>query len=297
MGDSGSRRDDRNCPPKWLDFVTPNPVVRRNELGHHGPQLLSFAAMRPRKSATPAKVASAEAGTAPTAGGESPLSLHRLREAFAVMLGEHGPRGTEQRATSSEQKTEDARAELPVPRPPLPATCEINPRSVVEAMLFVGRPADTPYTARELAAAMRGVSPAEIEETIADLNATYAADGAAYCITASPSGYRLSLRTDFERVRDKFYGKVREAKLSSAALEVLSVLAYNQPATVDQVNELRGASSSAALATLVRRRLVRLDRAEGTAEPPQYSTTERFLKLFGLDSLEALPRSEELEKI
>jgi segregation and condensation protein B len=252
--------------------------------------------MRHRKPLTSAKDAAAEPGTERAAECESPLSLNRLREAFAAMLGEHRVGNAKQDAANLEQKTENARPELPAPRASLPASCEINPRSVVEAMLFVGRPGDGPYTARELAAAMRGLSPSEIEAAITDLNAIYAADGTAYHITSSPAGYRLVLRPEFERVRSKLHGKTRDAKLSPAALEVLSVLAYNQPATAEQINELRGAPSGAALATLVRRRLARLERSESTGGPPQYSTTERFLKLFGLESLEALPRSEELEK-
>ena len=60
------------------------------------------------------------------------------------------------------------------------------------------------------------------------------------------------------------HGKAKEARLSPAVVEVLSVLAYNQPATVEQLNELRGAPSGAALATLVRRKLVSVERpAEG----------------------------------
>ena len=96
-------------------------------------------------------------------------------------------------------------------------------------------------------------------------------------------------------MRDKFYGRVKEARLSPAAIEVLSVLAYNQPATVEQLNELRGSACGAALSTLVRRKLVHVERPAEGGEP-LYSTTERFLKLFGLENLGELPRSEELER-
>ena len=171
------------------------------------------------------------------------------------------------------------------------------PRSVVESMLFVGRPDNGPMSARELAAAMRGVSPAEIEAAVGELNALYDADLAPYHIEQSNGGYRLVLRAEFERMRDKFYGKVKEARLSPAVIEVLSILAYNQPATADQLNALRGSPCGAALATLVRRKLARLERPTEAGEQPRYSTTERFLKLFGLESLDALPRSEELEKV
>jgi segregation and condensation protein B len=166
----------------------------------------------------------------------------------------------------------------------------------VEAVLFVGRPDNRPASARELAAAMRGVSPAEVEAAIAELNAIYDADATPYRIYHSHAGYRLALRDEFDRMRDKFYGRVREAKLSPAVIEVLSIVAYNQPVTAVQVEQLRGAPSGAALATLVRRRLLRLERSAKRAVPPWYRTTDRFLRLFGLESLSALPRSEELEK-
>lgn len=175
-------------------------------------------------------------------------------------------------------------------------TCEINPRTVAEAILFVGRPDNGPLSARELAAAMRGVSPAEIESAVDELNAIYEADGTPYHVEKTNGGYRLALRDEFARMRDKFYGRVKEARLSPTAVEVLSILAYNQPATVEQVNDLRGAPSGAALSMLVRRRLVRVERPDGDDGPPVYVTTERFLKLFGLENLAALPRAEELER-
>ncbi len=144
---------------------------------------------------------------------------------------------------------------------------------------------------------MRGVSPSEVEAAIGELNDLYAADRAPYHIEQSPVGYRLVLRPEFERIRDKFYGRIKEARLSPAVLEVLSVLAYNQPATAEKLNEIRGESCGTALATLVRRKLVRLDRPADKSLPATYSTTDRFLQLFNLENLDALPRSEELERV
>jgi segregation and condensation protein B len=89
---------------------------------------------------------------------------------------------------------------------------------------------------------------------------------------------------------------VREARLSQAAIEVLSVVAYNQPVTAETISQLRGAPSGAVLSTLVRRQLVRLERPAQKDAAPQYWTTERFLRLYGLESLSALPSTEELEK-
>ena len=226
------------------------------------------------------------------APSESPLSLSRLRDAFAAMLG--GPK--EEKPTSDSSRVSPKLGNDSLGETALRG-CEINARTGVEAMLFVGRPDNGPISARELAAAMRGVSPGEIEAAVGELNATYNADGAPYWIEQNNGGYRLVLRDEFQRMRDKFYGRVKEARLSPVVLEVLSVLAYNQPATADHLSELRGAPSGAALSTLVRRQLVKLERAVEGGKSPQYSTTQRFLKLFGLESLEALPRAEELEKV
>lgn len=233
--------------------------------------------------------------------GEATLSLSRLRAAFATMLG--GPSAKASPAANNPRTStkESARSGEPASGTHATSGCvsppvEISPRSVAEAMLFVGRPDGGPLSARELAAAMRGVSPSEIESAIEQLNAQYQADEAPYHIERTSGGYRLALRPEFDRVRDKFHGRIKEARLSPAVLEVLAVLAYNQPATAEQLSEIRGAPCGAGLATLVRRKLARLDRPNNTGQP-HYSTTERFLQLFGLESLSALPRSEDLEKL
>jgi segregation and condensation protein B len=216
---------------------------------------------------------------------ESPLSLSRLRAAFAQMLG-----GGDQQGAGSKKGQGDVTA-------PNADPCEISPRTVVEAMLFVGRSDGGSISAREMAAAMRGVSPAEIEAVVAELNGQYARDAAPYHVSGSPQGYQLVLRDEFNRMRDKFFGRLKEARLSPAAIEVLSIVAYQQPTTAESVSELRGVASGPALASLVRRKLVRLDRPAERGQPVQYSTTDRFLRLFGLESAAALPRSEELEKL
>jgi segregation and condensation protein B len=233
---------------------------------------------------------STETSSAPDSRS-APLSLSRLREAFAAMLGGAQPNKNELQANGSSRSTEANSKPQPARK------CEINPRSVIESILFVGRPDNGPISARELAAAMRGVSPGEVEAAIHELNKLYAADRSPYHIEQAPVGYRLVLRPEFERVRDKFYGRIKEARLAPSVLEVLSVLAYNQPATAEQLNEIRGESCGAALATLVRRKLAHLDRPADKSGPPTYSTTDRFLKLFNLENLTALPRSEELEKV
>lgn len=164
-------------------------------------------------------------------------------------------------------------------------------------MLFVGRPDGSAFSVRELAAVMRGVSPGEIDAAVAELNAAYERDDAPYHIVSSAQGYALKLRDELHRMRDKLSVRAREAKLTPAAVEVLSVVAYNQPTTVEAINELRGAPSGPVLQSLVRRKLVRVERSADPGSAAQYSTTDRFLRVFGLETAAAIPRSEELEKL
>jgi segregation and condensation protein B len=95
-------------------------------------------------------------------------------------------------------------------------------------------------------------------------------------------------------LRDRFYGRVRDARLSRAAVDVLAIVAYRQPVTARQIAELRGRPSGRLLAQLVRRRLLRVHRPAGPRAPAEYQTADRFLELFGLGSVDDLPQSEDL---
>ncbi|MEK6249829.1 MAG: SMC-Scp complex subunit ScpB, partial [Planctomycetales bacterium] len=109
------------------------------------------------------------------------------------------------------------------------------------------------------------------------------------------AGFHIALRPIHDRIRNRFYGRIREAKLSQAAIEVLALVAYKQPTTSAAVSKLRGHPSGTILAQLVRRQLLRMERPEQKPRTPTYHTTARFLKLFGLDSLEELPDSQQMD--
>ncbi len=174
--------------------------------------------------------------------------------------------------------------------------CDVSPRTILEAMLFVGHPHNEPLAAQRVASLMRGVSAEEIDELVRELNEEYAQDGAPYIIDSIGAGYLLTLRPEFASVQEKFSGKVREAKLSQAAIDILAVVAYQQPVTRAEIDKARGQISGAMLSQLVRRDLLRLERPDKKPRDPKYFTTDRFLALFGLGSLDDLPRSQELER-
>lgn len=258
------------------------------------------------------------------------LSLDKLKGAFAAMLGT----GDDPYSIPADPDEDPLRAAIVVEEEAsddpnrAQAGCEINPRSILEAMLFVGLPDGAPLSARQVASLMRGVRAAEIDELVRDLNDDYARTGRPYRIASEGAGYRMTLREEFAAVRQRFIGRVAQARLSQAAVEVLAVVAYNQPLAADQVSRLRGTPCGRILSQLVRRGLVQLgpinngrvddqpiagdsNAGHGIGDAPQgkiiaarrkpkgaiaqYSTTERFLRLIGIESLADLPRNLDME--
>lgn len=234
------------------------------------------------------------------AANESPaqgVSLESLSDAFAQMLDPEG-------ADAAEAESDDGEAEPAVEDGVDIASveddaddgCPISPHSILEAMLFVGDAGNEPLQAERVAQLIRGVEEEEVEQLVHDLNAVYESTGRPYEIRTEATGFRLALREEFHRVSDRFYGRVREAKLSQAAVEVLALVAYNQPLTSHRVNEMRGHPSGPILSQLVRRELLSMERPDEKPRTPVYHTTSRFLQLFGLSKLEELPQAEELER-
>jgi segregation and condensation protein B len=169
------------------------------------------------------------------------------------------------------------------------------PRRLVEALLFVG---GAPLTATRAGEIVRGLTPEQFTDAMAALNLDYRRQGRPYAILAQGQGYVLTLRPRFRGVLQKLYGTTREARLSPAAIDVLSLVAYRQPATKQEVDSLRGAESGSLLRQLVRRGLIAVvQRGDATQRDVAYGTTTRFLELFGLSGLDDLPRTQDLQQL
>ncbi|MBI1913872.1 MAG: SMC-Scp complex subunit ScpB [Planctomycetes bacterium] len=164
---------------------------------------------------------------------------------------------------------------------------------ILEAMLFVG---GAPLTAVRACDAIRGLSPDEFQQAIDLLERNYRSQGRPYTIQLQEQGYVLTLRPRYAGIRERLYGGPREARLSPAAVDVLSLVAYQQPATRQEIDSLRGADSGAVLRQLVRHGLVALQRGHDDREA-HYVTTQRFLELFHLRSLEDLPQTQDLQRL
>ncbi len=252
--------------------------------------------------------------TVPKPPDEEGISLEELSEAFAQAMEscararrgdsesgrEHGGGSADWAVDETMSEAQDDCTEPEDENAPEDSAnddcCPISPSSILEAMLFVGDRDNEPLTAVRAAELMRGVEPEEIPVLVEQLNQLYRASGCPYRIVSDGPGYRLALAEAFYPVRDKFYGRIREARLSQAAVDVLAIVAYQQPLTAEDVSRLRGLPSNHILSQLVRRRLLRIERTEEKPRLTRYYTTDRFLDLFGLESLEDLPQSEELDR-
>jgi segregation and condensation protein B len=169
------------------------------------------------------------------------------------------------------------------------------PHRIVEAMLFMGGQPLTEATARS---AIRGLSAEQFHAGIDGLNRDYRKQGRPYTIHLQGEGYVLTLRQHYRPLIERLHGGTREAKLSQPAIDVLSLVAYRQPATKQEVDAFRGHESGALLRQLVRHGLIAVVfRGDASTKEVSYGTTAKFLTMFGLASLEDLPRTDDLRQI
>ena len=164
-------------------------------------------------------------------------------------------------------------------------------KALIESLLFV---ADRPVTVEHLATAL-DVPVEEIEAALQALREEYQERG----IRIQHKGDRLQLVTAPEAGPQiqRFLGLEISGRLSAAALETLSIVAYRQPVTRAQVEAIRGVHSDSVLRSLVRRGLIEvIGRAESVGRPILYGTSFEFLQQFGLQSMQDLPDWQELER-
>ena len=166
----------------------------------------------------------------------------------------------------------------------------VTPQQVLEAALFVG---GVELTGERLAGLLKGEStPESVARLIHELNRRYTAENRPYQIVKADDAWHMNVRPDHEPLRRRVYGVgPKEIKLSQDALEILSLVAYRQPITRERIEELRENPAGPVLRQLVRRQIVAVQR---TGDDLNYVTTARFLDVFGIASLDELPRAQDL---
>ena len=175
--------------------------------------------------------------------------------------------------------------------PPAPESAGSSAAALLESLLFV---ASGPVSAARLAVALE-LTPSAVEQLLRELAADYAGRG----LRLQWSGGLVQLTTAAEAgaTIERFLGLEVTTRLSQAALEVLAIVAYLQPATRPQIDQLRGVNSDGALRSLLSKGLVEeVGRLEKPGRPILYGTTPEFLQAFGLNGVGEMPRLQEEEE-
>ncbi|MCS6817879.1 MAG: SMC-Scp complex subunit ScpB [Blastocatellia bacterium] len=170
---------------------------------------------------------------------------------------------------------------------------ELKP--ILEALIFV---AAEPITEEELARLLPEVDRASLNAAIDALRQEYAAPARGLELRRVAGGYRISTRPEYHDYIRRYLKTRPSARLSMAALETLAVIAYKQPITLPEIQEIRGVNSARAVKTLLEKRLIEpKGRKPVVGRPILYGTSREFLIQFGLNDLSELPTIEDFEEL
>jgi segregation and condensation protein B len=164
----------------------------------------------------------------------------------------------------------------------------------VGAVIFAS---DEPVPAAEIAEAFGGIEVGKVEEAIGRLQQSQELAESGLCVEKVAGGYRLATRPDVATWVRQFMRRRNRARLSSAALETLAIVAYRQPVTLPEIQAIRGKDPAGPVKNLLDKKLLRiLGKKKVVGSPLIYGTSKQFLVHFGLDSLADLPSIDEFDQ-
>lgn len=190
------------------------------------------------------------------------------------------------------EETQDADDVMDGADEPVETLSREDTLQAIHALLFTS---DRPVSAERLVEALGDTDREMVETLLAELSAQIEAAGLPYTLRELAGGYQLTTDEKFAPYIRRMLQIKRSNKLSKSALETLAIIAYKQPVTRGEVEQIRGVSVSHAFDILQDRRLIKVvGVAEAPGRPKIYRTTDEFLLQFGLGSLKDLPSIEEL---
>jgi len=165
----------------------------------------------------------------------------------------------------------------------------------LEALLFA---TDAPLTAARLRKIFPEAEHRDLKTAVQELQQEYDQAGLAFTVVEFGGGWQIATRPEYSPVVEQLLQTRRFARLSKAGLEVLAIIAYRQPITRLEIDEIRGVNSSGAIATLTERSLITVvGRSQAVGNPLLYGTTREFLNHLGLKGLGQLPDLPAMESI
>ena len=169
----------------------------------------------------------------------------------------------------------------------------MNKEAALESLLFVS--GDEGLSTEEIMSLLQ-VTPLEAHHLISQLNERYDSQAdTGLTIIETRQRFQLATKKDYSELIRQYSTSPFSSHLSQAALETLAIVAYKQPITRIEIDEIRGVQSSGMLQRLLIRGLVKeIGRAETPGRPIIYGTTDYFMNYFGLKDLDELPSAEAL---
>lgn len=143
-----------------------------------------------------------------------------------------------------------------------------------------------------------GISVKELKSLVGELNEEYERTGRSFRIIEIAGGFQFATTREFGEFVGLLSRERARRKLSPASLETLSIVAYRQPVTKPEVEAIRGVNCDQVLLSLLERNLIAITgRGDSVGRPLLYGTTAEFLRAFGLNSLDDMPKLRELEEL
>lgn len=168
-------------------------------------------------------------------------------------------------------------------------------KELIESLIFVSL---EPLSLERIKIVLEESSEEEIEHALQELLASYASDERGIEIIKSGGSYIFSTKPEYDPWIRRLLKIERKNKLSSAAMETLSAVAYHQPSTLAEISALRGVDSTHTLKVLLQKKMIKIvGRKKSPGRPLIYRTTDKFLTYFGLDSIKDLPSEEEISTL
>jgi segregation and condensation protein B len=167
-----------------------------------------------------------------------------------------------------------------------------NLKNIIEALIFTS---DKPVSLDKLKEIIEEANEQDILNEIQQLKKEY--QNRAFSLEEIAGGYIFLTKKEFSPWITKFHQIKEKERLSSAALEVLSIIAYKQPIKRSEIERIRGVSSDHIIKALLERGLIKITGREPTPGGPLlYATTDEFLNVLGIKGLEELPKPTEISK-
>jgi segregation and condensation protein B len=166
--------------------------------------------------------------------------------------------------------------------------------AIVEGLLFAA--GDEGLSLQQIASVLE-IKEEQAKEIVSALKKEYERGQRGIQLVELAGVFQLATKKEHAPYLKKLVESPSSASLSQAALETLAIIAYRQPITRAEIEEIRGVKSDKPIQTLMARALIKeVGRAEGTGRPILYGTTKEFLDYFGLKTLEELPPLPELQE-